>query len=113
MTALLVRHALFDRRAEAVHQRIHGLDDEEEDGSGDGDERDQVRKEGAVVENGVIDREGQIAKVGLPDDHRDHRHEDVVDERVDERPKATPITNATASSTMLPRKRKSRNSLNI
>ena len=54
-----------------------------QDGRGDRNERDQVGDEGAVTEDGVVDRERQIVEAGLADDHRDDRHDQVVHERVD------------------------------
>ena len=104
VAALLVRHAFLNRRTNTCHQRVQRFDDQEEHSSSDGDEREQIRKEGAISKDRFVDREGQVAKVGLSEDHRDYRHQKVVDERVMSAPKATPITNATASSTMLPRK---------
>ena len=43
-----------------------------------------VGDERAVAEHGVVDRERQVGEVGLADDHRDDRHHEVVDERVDD-----------------------------
>src|SRR5215204_3523387 len=80
---LLIWHDLFDRRAETVYQGIHRLDDEEENGTGDSDEREQVGEEGTVTEDRVVDRESQLTKVRLPDDHRNDGHQEVVDERND------------------------------
>ena len=83
---LLVRHALLGRRRPpAAHQRVDRLDDEEEDRRCDRDERDHVGDERAVAEDRVVDREREVAEVGLADDHRDQRHDEVVHERVDDR----------------------------
>ena len=72
-------------RCDLGEHQLHRLDDEEEDGGGDGDELDHVGDERAVAEDGAVDRERQPAEVGLADDHRDDRHHEVVDERVDDR----------------------------
>jgi hypothetical protein len=42
VTALFVRHAFLDRRTKTRHQGVQRLDDAEEHGSSDGDEREQV-----------------------------------------------------------------------
>ena len=82
---LLVRHALLDRLLAAGGHHLHRLDDEEEHGGPDRDELDHGRDERAVAEHRVVDREGEVAEVGLADDHRDDRHDQVVDERGDHR----------------------------
>jgi hypothetical protein len=110
---LLVGHALLDRSTAAGHHRVERLHDEEEDGGGDRRERDHVGEERPVAEDRVVDRERQVAEVRLADDHRDERHQQVVDEGRDDDRERVPITNATASSTMFPRSRKSRNSFSI
>ena len=86
MPTLLVRHALLNRLPPpSLQHRLHGLDDEEEDRSGDRDELDHVGDERAVAEDRLVDRERQAAEVGLADDHRHDRHDEIVNERVDDR----------------------------
>jgi hypothetical protein len=113
VSVLLVGDSLLLRLLHPRHERIRGLDDEEEDrrrrrekGDGRGDER-------AISEDGVVDGEGGIAEVWLPDDHGHDRHCEVVDERRDDGREREATTNATASSTRLPRTRKSRNSSTV
>ena len=55
-----------------------GFDDEEEDGRRDREELDHVGEERAVPEDGVIDREGEVGEVRLPDDRGDHGHDEVL-----------------------------------
>ncbi|HEV8249670.1 MAG TPA: hypothetical protein VGQ15_06820 [Gaiellaceae bacterium] len=86
MAPLVVGHPLLDRRPPAAgHHRLDGLDDEEEDGGCDRHELNHVGDERSVAKHGVVDRERQVAEVRLAQDHRDDRHEQVPDERVDHR----------------------------
>ena len=52
---------------------------------GDRDELDRVGDERAVAEDSVVDRERELAEIGLADQHRDDRQHEILDERVDER----------------------------
>ena len=89
MAALLVGER-FLRLRQPGHQGVHRLDDDEEDRRRGRDERDRGRDERAVAEDGVVDREREIAEVRLADDHRDDRHHEIVDERGDERAEREP-----------------------
>jgi hypothetical protein len=64
--------------------QLHRLDDEEEHRRGDRGERDQRVDEVAVAEAAVVDREREAAEVGLADDRRDDRGDQVGDERIDQ-----------------------------
>ena len=115
VAALLVRDLLG--LLTTFHPRHHGtdrLDDEEEDrrrgrderGSGSGDES-------AVAEHGVVDREREVRKSGLPMIMATIGITRLFTRELTSAPNATPRTNATARSTMLPFIRKSLNSLSI
>jgi hypothetical protein len=66
----------------AGRDRCDRPDDEEEDACCDRHELDHGGDEGSVEELRVVDREGEVAEVGLPEDGTDHRCDDVGDERV-------------------------------
>ncbi|HYI74410.1 MAG TPA: hypothetical protein VEW90_04000 [Gaiellaceae bacterium] len=85
MAAFLIGDLVRGRLGRARHDRVHRLDDEEEDRCCRGDERDQRGDERAVAEDRIVDREGQPAEVGLAEDHRHDRHDQIVDERGDQR----------------------------
>src|ERR1700733_5550124 len=61
-----------------LHQRVDGLDDEEEDGGCDREEGDQHVDEVAVGEGAAVDREHQVGEVGLADDRGDDRRDQVA-----------------------------------
>ena len=67
-----------------AHQRVHGLNDEEEHRRGDRQERDQRVQEVAVEEVARVDRERQVLEVRLAEDERDDRREQVGDQRLDD-----------------------------
>jgi hypothetical protein len=65
----------------ARHEVVDGRHNEEEDDCGDREERDQVVEEVPIEEVARVDRERQRAEVGLAEDQRDDRREDVGDGR--------------------------------
>ncbi len=84
MTALLVGDDLLLGPLEPAQHRLHRLDDEEEHRTGNGDEPDHIGDERAVAEDGFVDREREIAEVGLAHDRGDDRHHEIADQRVDD-----------------------------
>src|SRR6266849_8016404 len=88
MTSLLVGHTLLNRLpATSREHHLHRLDDEEEDGSPDRNELNQIGEKRSVVKDGSVDGECEVAEVGLADDRGNDGHHEVVDQRVDDRGK--------------------------
>src|SRR5688572_7643762 len=87
VATLLVGHALLDRLPTSRKHHLDRLDDEEEDGSCDRHELDQIGEKRSVVEDGSVDREGQVTEVGPADDRGDDGHHEVLDQRGDDRSK--------------------------
>src|SRR5437764_1486714 len=66
--------------APARHQRVHRLDNQEEEDRGDHEERDQGVDECAVEEVALVGREAEAAEVRLAADRGDQRRDEVGDE---------------------------------
>ena len=69
MTTLLVGHTLLDRLPPTSREHhFHRLDDEEEDGSRDSNELNQIREKRSVVKDGLVDGgpNVRLRKSGLP-----------------------------------------------
>jgi hypothetical protein len=84
----------------AVHHCRDRLDDEEEHRRRYGHELEEVGEERAVAKNGVVDREREVAEVWFPITIAITGVTMLLTKELMTAAKATPMTNATASSTM-------------
>ncbi len=70
---------------EAIHQRIHWLDDEEENDGRDHEKADQRVDEVPLAKLALVDREREFREVGLTADRRDQGNDETLDQRRDDR----------------------------